>query len=462
VKTQTVSFSIGQLQERLARLPVVSKIWVGFSGGADSTALLVALKEMQHDLPAEFAAVHFNHGLQEAADQWQHHCQSFCDERNIPISIYCLELNLREGQSAEEHARNGRYLSIESFLEEKQVYLTAHHADDNAETLFLNLMRGSGLDGLAGVPALRHAGKGWVARPLLDFRRRSLEEFLDARGITWLQDPSNLDTSFDRNFLRNTVFPELENRWPGLIRNLNQTSRNARDSATVLETLLSSPHANPVIDEHTLSLDILLGLKQEVQTAVLRQWIRSKGALTPPRRRLQQFLDQLRTTAATANQAELSWAGQLVKRHQRVIWWHRLPCPEMGPALAWASGANLSLGPEFGSFQLSGGNAVIPAGWEVGSIRNGARMKLHDSGPRRKLIDLLRERGIPPWLRRAVPVLYWNGAAVSLGDCVMEPGLLSWLDEHAVILHWHPIHPLLRKLKSVSVQPAKRNNMSYE
>lgn len=462
MKTQAMSFSIGQLHERLARLPVVSKIWVGFSGGADSTALLVALKEMEHDLPAEFAAVHFNHGLQEAADEWQHHCQSFCDERNIPISIYCLELNLKEGQSAEEQARNGRYLSIESFLEEKQVYLTAHHADDNAETLFLNLMRGSGLDGLAGVPALRPAGKGWVARPLLDFRRRSLEEFLRARGITWLQDPSNLDTSFDRNFLRNTVFPELENRWPGLVSNLNQTSRNARDSASVLATLLSHPHANPVIDEHTLSLDILLGLKDEVQTAVLRQWVRGKGVLTPPRRRLQQFLDQLRTTAATANQAELSWAAQILKRHQRFVWWHGLPCPELSPALAWESGTSLCLGPEFGSIRLSGSNGVIPKGWEVGFLRNGARMKLHASGPRRKLIDLLREQGIPPWLRHAVPVLYWNGAAVSLGDCVMEPGLLGWLDEHDASLHWHPIHPLLRKLKSVSVQPAERNNMSYE
>jgi len=139
-----------------------------------------------------------------------------------------------------------------------------------------------------------------------------------------------------------------------------------------------------------------------------------------------------------------------------------LPRPELSPALAWESGASLSLGPEFGSIQLSGSNGVIPKGWEVGSLRNGSRMKLHASGPRRKLIDLLRERGIPPWLRHAVPVLYWNGAAVSLGDCVMEPGLLGWLDEHDASLHWHPIHPLLRKLKSVSVQPAERNNMSYE
>jgi len=435
---------------------------VGFSGGADSTALLVALKELESELPAELAAVHFNHGLQASADEWQRHCELFCKERNIPINTHRLELNLKEGKSAEEQARNGRYHQIENFLEEGHVYLTAHHADDNAETLFLNLMRGSGLDGLAGVPPLRPLGAGWVARPLLDFRRSSLEEFLRSRDIAWLEDPSNLDTSFDRNFLRNTVFPALEKRWPGLVGNLNQTSRNARDSANVLAHLLSHPHANPVIDEHTLSLDILLGLKDEVQTAVLRHWIRQKGVPNPPRRRLQQFLDQLRNSATGTNRAELSWEGQLIKRHQGIVWWHCWPAPMLNPSLAWKSGDSLALGPEFGSIQLPGSKGTVPPGWEVGPIRPGARIKLHASGPRRKLIDLLRERGIPPWLRYAIPVLYWDGAAVALGDSVLEPGLGNWLSEHGASMQWHPVHPMLRKLKSVCVQPAERNNMQHE
>jgi tRNA(Ile)-lysidine synthase len=363
---------------------------------------------------------------------------------------------------------NGRTTAAHSVKKEifrskfTELYLTAHHADDNAETLFLNLMRGSGLDGLAGVPQLRTLGKGWVARPLLDFRRRSLEEFLHSRGISWLQDPSNLDTSFDRNFLRNTVFPKLENRWPGLVNSLNQTSRNARDSAAVLANLLSHPHTNPVIDKYTLALNILLSLNGELQTAVLRQWVREKGMLTPPRLRLQQFLDQLRATSTKANQAELRWAEQVIKRHRDVLWWHTLPCPELSPDVVWDSAACLSLGPAFGNIQLSGSCGAIPAGWEVGPGRKGARMKLHASGPRRKLIDLMRERGIPPWLRHALPVLYWNGEPVALGDCVIAPGLRKWLSEHNASFQWHPQHPLLRKLQMVSVQPQKGNSMSYE
>jgi tRNA(Ile)-lysidine synthase len=277
--------------------------------------------------------------LQARADEWQSHCELFCNERDIPITIHRLELHLKEGKSAEEQARNIRYRKIENFLEERQVYLTAHHADDNAETLFLNLMRGSGLDGLAGVPPLRSLGKGWVARPLLDFRRRSLEEFLLSRNISWLQDPSNLDTSFDRNFLRNIVFPALEKRWPGLAGNLNKRPAMP-DSANVLAQLLTHPHANPVIDEHTISLDVLLSLNDEVQTAVLRHWIREKSVPTPPRRRLRQFLDQLRNCATGANRAELRWAGQLMKRHQNIVWWHAYPAPS-SRHLAWVHGDTL-------------------------------------------------------------------------------------------------------------------------
>jgi tRNA(Ile)-lysidine synthase len=230
----------------------------------------------------------------------------------------------------------------------------------------------------------------------------------------------------------------------------------------VLAQLLTHPLANPVVDEHTLSLDVLLGLNDEVQTAVLRHWIREKGTPIPPRRRLQQFLDQLRNGATGANRAELSWAGQLMKRHQNIVWWHRLPCPVLKASLPWAHGDTLDLEAEFGSIQLPGSQSTIPPGWEVGPIRPGARMKLHAFGPRRKLIDLLRERGIPPWLRCAVPVLYWDGAAVALGDSVLEPRLSNWLSQQGASIKWHPTHPLLRKLKSVCTQPSERNNMQHE
>ena len=235
------------LLERLARFPVPARYWVGFSGGADSTALLVAFHELGSKLEAGLHAIHFNHGLQTLADDWQAHCLTFCEKRNIPLRIEQLELTLQEGQSPEEQARQQRYAAIELLLGKGEVYLTAHHADDNAETFLLNLMRGSGMDGLDAIPPLRKIGNGWVARPLLDFDRQDLENFLRERNIPWLEDPSNQDLSFDRNYVRNELFPELDKRWPGVVKRLNHTASHARNFTAVLNKLLAAQHGSLIL-----------------------------------------------------------------------------------------------------------------------------------------------------------------------------------------------------------------------
>ena len=170
------------LLDGLRRLPRPEKYWVGFSGGADSTALLQALHEVRDALPAPLHAVHFNHGLQEEAAGWQRHCRSFCRNRNIPFHAEKLEIRRTERASLEEEARNSRYRAVAGLLGEREMYLTAHHAEDQAETLFLNLMRGSGVEGLAGIPPLRGLGAGWVARPMLDVHREELEASAERRS----------------------------------------------------------------------------------------------------------------------------------------------------------------------------------------------------------------------------------------------------------------------------------------
>ena len=222
------SFTGGNLLESLKRLPTPSKYWLGFSGGADSTALLLALHENAEQLPVPVHVVHFDHGLQEEAGAWAAHCEEFCRERNIPFRLETLSVPRTSRNSLEEEARNKRYQAVARILGEREMYLTAHHAEDQAETLFLNLMRGSGIEGLAGIPVLRNLGEGWVARPLLDIHRKELVGFLRERGIQWLEDPSNTDTAFDRNYLRSELFPQLEQRWPGLAKRLSRTARNAR------------------------------------------------------------------------------------------------------------------------------------------------------------------------------------------------------------------------------------------
>ena len=178
VKPGQSDFDSQHLLESLARLPVPEKYWIGFSGGADSTALLLAMWECRDRLPVPIHAVHFHHGLQDAADDWLDHCESFCSKRDIPFLSEKLEIVPVKRSSIEEEARNCRYRAVANILGDQEMYLTAHHAEDQSETLFLNLMRGSGIEGLAGIPVLRNLENGWVARPLLDKHRVDLERFL--------------------------------------------------------------------------------------------------------------------------------------------------------------------------------------------------------------------------------------------------------------------------------------------
>ena len=451
MKPGTGSFTTLHLLERLARFPVPSRYWVGFSGGADSTALLVAFHELGSELVAGLHAIHFNHGLQAEADEWQAHCLSFCEQRNIPLRIQQIDLKLAEGQSPEEQARQHRYAAIEHLLGDGDVYVTAHHADDNAETFLLNLMRGSGMDGLAAIPPLRKIGNGWVARPLLDIHRHLLENFLRERNIPWLEDPSNRDLSFDRNYVRNKLFPDLDQRWPGVVLRLNHTASLARNFTMVLNRLLAEQHGALILDRYRLAIEPFLRLEPEMQAMLLRQWLRDQDIVSPPKKRMHEFLVQLNTSAGACTHPELRWAQWLIKRHGEILWLHRVPSPEFCPSLHWVSGMHVDLGSDFGSFRLSGNPVTTPDGWEIGPRRKTARMRSHANGPRRKLKEVMRECGLPPWLRSTIPVLYWHGEAAAVGDWLFSADLKRFLSEHGLVYNWRPVHPLLCKLQSVSV-----------
>jgi len=457
-QSATGRFDTRQLLERLSLFPVPSRYWVGFSGGVDSTALLVGMDELRQHLAADFRAIHFNHGLQTAATEWQLHCSAFCDRRAIPFDVVKLDLDPAAGRSYEGEARQLRYASVRQLLGDREIYLTAHHADDNAETFILNLMRGSGIEGLAAIPPLRKLGKGWVARPLLEFRRADLERFLRERGLPWLEDPSNEDVRFDRNYVRNQLIPTLDKRWPGAAQRLNQAAIHARNYATVLNSLLAERYGCLVRDNFTLDIGPLLRLEPELQANLLRQWLRGQEVLVPPLKRLDEFLSQLNTATGHGARPELRWGQWMIKRHGELLWLHQWPFPSMCPEKQWRSGNELDIGPEFGKLSLIGNGCEVPEGWEIGPRKNTAGMRLHPGGPHRKLKELMREMDVPPWLRCAIPVLYWNGEVAAVGDWLLSAELQRFLSRNRIEYRWQPKHPLLCKLQSVSVQFLKQGN----
>ena len=435
-----------RLLEIVRRLPDHSSIWVGFSGGADSTALLHALHELRGQLGVPLKAVHFHHGLHEDAESWLNHCRAFCSDRSIPFFYRSLDVARLAQSNIEAVARNLRYRAILDFLKRDEVYLTAHHADDQAETVFLNLMRGSGNEGIAGIPELRKLGEGWVARPLLNWKRVDRERYLEKHRLAWKQDPSNADTSFDRNFLRNELLPTIEARWPGLTGRLNRSARIARLTSEALANFINAASGDLLGSPHRMPLTPLLELELAMQTLVLRQWLRLQEIQSPPEVRLLEFLDQL-AEAHRENQAELRWQHWQVKRYRDFLWLQDTSVNPVCPKKSWYSGTVVELDQHVGRLQLYGNPTSLPDGWEVDCRREGAQIRLSRLASRQALKDCFRQARIPPWLRTAIPVLYWDDEPVAIGDWLVAGKLKEWLTSNSLKLVWHPAHPMLKDLR---------------
>src|SRR3990167_5845691 len=208
-------FLLSTLQTKLKSLTNTQNFIIAYSGGLDSHVLLHAMAELKKDnLELNIHAVHVNHQINPESNNWAIHCKKTCDDLLIPITIETVDLNLKPGDSLEENARNARYAALKQYIDKNSVLLTAHNANDQAETFLLQALRGAGPKGLSAMPAKKRLGDGFLIRPLLSFSREKLEKYALENKLNWIEDDSNVDPRFRRNFLRHAVFPVLKQYWP--------------------------------------------------------------------------------------------------------------------------------------------------------------------------------------------------------------------------------------------------------
>jgi len=227
--------TIAFLQNDLILEQIIQKsttIWIAYSGGLDSQVLLHLC--VQSKYMNKIKAIHIHHGLSKNADQWVEHCKETCQNLKIPLIIKYIQINEIKRKSLEELARHKRYEIFEELLEENDVLLMAHHADDQAETFLLRALRGSGIEGLSAIPQQRKLGKGILYRPLLNFSRMELQKYAHENNLKWIEDESNQCEKFDRNFLRKQIIPILKNRWKGLEKTLCRTAHIQTETAQLL------------------------------------------------------------------------------------------------------------------------------------------------------------------------------------------------------------------------------------
>jgi tRNA(Ile)-lysidine synthase len=426
-----VSFSAASLRAVLeAHLPAnATGLVVAVSGGVDSACLLTALAEMgeaPRGLPVR--AIHVDHGLQPAAAAFRLGCAALCRRLAIPLDIIAVSVD-SSTTSLEAAARDARYQGIAQRLHAGECVLTAHHAADQAETVLLQLLRGAGLKGLCGMPLCRPLGAGWHLRPLLDVAKQDLLEFGGHAGISAVADPMNVDLRFDRAYLREQVWPTIEARWPGAAAALSRTARHVADAQGLLDQSAAAT-VQRLRDGGALSLSGLRALPATQQLNALRYWIAADARdATPPStarltEALRQFLD-----ARDDHLPVVAWGAHALRRYRDRLFLTAAEPPRLRDRRDWAvsPGSPLDLGDSLGTLrwtpQAGGLDATrLPAMLQVRAREGGETLKPHPHARTQSVQHLMQSRGVLPWMRDALPMVYAGGALLAIGDL--------WLDAH--------------------------------
>ncbi|WP_171163231.1 tRNA lysidine(34) synthetase TilS [Usitatibacter palustris] len=387
-------------------LPRGSRVCVGFSGGLDSVVLLDALHEARESSGITLSAIHVHHGLSPNADAWADFCAAFCAARAIPLEVIRVQLDRQSGQGIEAAARDARYAAYAT--REVDVIALAHHLDDQAETVLLQLLRGTGIKGAAAMPASRTlpGTSIEIVRPLLDMPRDTLLERARARGLEWVEDESNRSSVFDRNFLRNEIVPRLAERFPNWRDALARFARHAADADALL-TLLARQDG---VRADALPTAALTDPARRANA--LRAFLHANALPMPGEARLDEMARQLFESRRDAR-VRIEHGGAALVCHRGEIRLDREPRPEAGWTLDWAGEPELALGEGRGvvRFARAEGEGICEdttreAGWRFAPRAGGERLRLDAKRPNRALKNLLQESAVPVWQRMRLPLLF--------------------------------------------------------
>ena len=429
--------TIESVRQALDRLPRAAGWVLGFSGGLDSTVLLHILLA-RHDRPA-LTALHVNHGLQSGSGRWLKHCARVCAQHDVrfkPVKIRSLTAS--KGNT-EALAREARYAAFREFLGRGAILFTAHHADDQSETLLLNLIRGSGPAGLAAMPELTPFHHGRHARPMLRTKREDILAYARKHGLDWIEDPSNQDSGYDRNFLRHVILPPLRQRRPGLDGALSRVAEHQATCARLLSqlaaqdlnALCSSPEKSHSGPDEPLSQAGVCRLDRERQANLIRYWLTEQGFQVPPSSRMRTLLDQVRPEPDD-RVTEVQWQGCVVNGWRGGLYAGK-PLPK--PDTDFLQGIRPDR-----STPLSNGNGILTwvpdaqgldrnrmkdAELSVRSRKGGERLRIHARGPSRELKKLYQDAHIPPWERDRRPLLFADECLIAVPGLFMAVDWLS-------------------------------------
>jgi tRNA(Ile)-lysidine synthase len=389
----------------LQELQQYHHIYVGYSGGLDSSVLLHALSG-QAKFRQRVTAVHVNHGLSPQAAKWVKHCKGYCSELKIPLIVKCA--NLKPRANIEEVARNARYDIFKSLLLRGECLVLAHHLNDQAETLLLQLLRGTGVDGLAAMVKTKPFAQGTLLRPLLQHSRSSLEGYAKYYQLTWVEDESNENIEFSRNFLRQEILPQLRLRWPKVITNLVQASEHCRQAQSNLDDLavIDCPQLHHPSGQLKLTRD-LTALPSARLSNILRYWLKSNRIGVPSTKTFNRLITELIHAKPDAN-PKVSWGKYCIRRYQDVLYLVKDSLDSLPSCLEWTSFPKPLKIDTLGSLYAvasKGGLKVTTGSQVIVRFRQGGENFIWKRQTK-QLKKLFQDWQIPPWLRNHIPLVY--------------------------------------------------------
>lgn len=459
-------FNPETLQTFLARFVHTRQFWIAYSGGLDSHVLLHALAKLPQKLPLR--AIHINHGWHADAKQWAEHCVKTCAALGIECDVVAVNAQPQIGESLEAIARVARYQAFAEIMEESDCLLTAHQQDDQAETLLLQLMRGAGVKGLASIAEVMPFAKGYLARPLLHVSRAELQAYAEQQQLSWIEDASNYNTKFDRNFVRQELMPIIQQRWPQASTTLARSAHHCAEAAELLDVLgaedlekvVNNPPALQKVakrppfskgvtkDNNILSIKKLLQLTPVRLRNVLRYWLRQLNFSVPSEAQLEQIHNTVLMSSIDAN-PKVSWDNVEIRRYQDDLYASIQNCRGdrlvalndiHASQIIWDLTQALEI-PNIGILkaEIKLGQGIrcsaIPDKKVTVKFRSHGE-RFHPAGRQgsHPLKKLMQEWQIPPWQRDQIPLIYYAEELIAVVGYAISEQFAAQIDENGWVI----------------------------
>ena len=441
-----MSFSAASLRAVLdVHVPAgAAGLVVALSGGADSASLLAAASAMGATFRGlKLRAVHVDHGLQAAAASFREACASLCADLNVPLTIIAAAVQMTPGASLEAAARDARYAALAAQLRPGECLLTAHHSEDQAETLLLQGLRGAGLKGMSAMPICRPLGQGWHLRPVLEVPRGELLALAARSGgdIDCVIDPMNEDLRFDRSYLRRQVWPLIEARWPGAAGALSRTARHVADAQELLDRA-AAEHVARLRDGAALSVPGLRALDPSERINAVRWWLCDAEAEPPSTARLTEALRQMLEAQSDKTPA-IVWGNHALRRYRQRVFLTEAHPPRLEGVRRWRveAGSAIDLAPRLGRLRWVAQRGGIDAARTPDTVtvrprEGGETLKPAACAKTHTVQHLCQSHGVLPWLRDALPFVLADGTLIAIADLWLDARWRAPSSEAGLAVVW--------------------------